>query len=480
MGEEKAALYIRVSTQHQIGGDSLNTQKETLMKYAELVLNIPDITIFEDAGFSGKNTSRPAYQKMMKGLRQGEYTHLLVWKIDRISRNLLDFADLYQELKHLRVSFISFNEQFDTSTAIGEAMLKIILVFAELERNMTAERVRANMIARAQKGIWNGGRIPLGYQRDKNTNEFTMDDLEIPTVWLIFDLYEEYRSCLVVSKYLNQKRLQTKEGNEWSPAAVYSILTNPFYLGTLRYNHISASTGQNDKDDWIIIEDHHVAAIEKTQFEHCQKLLQKQNFNSDTRTCTRKHIHIFAGLLYCDYCGEMMTAQPGKLLKKSGHHSSRFACRNRRNASCPNSFTSDTIVGPAIFSILIETGRLYLLDEPLHSLQDFSDELNRKVSLSEQIEPDGLKELWDDYCSYKKSGNSTIYRPLKKLHDLWVEFGLPHSSLSNSYVSFIKNADRWRVKKLLESIIAKVHIRDGEIRKIEYKPSSVHTLFKEN
>lgn len=111
---------------------------------------------------------------------------------------------------------------------------------------------------------------------------------------------------------------------------------------------------------------------------------------------------------------------------------------------------------------------MYLLDEPLHSLQDFSDELNRKVSLSEQIEPDGLKELWDDYCSYKKSGNSTIYEPLKELHSLWVEFGLPHSSLSNSYVSFIKNADRWRVKKLLASIIAKVHIRDGEIRNIEY------------
>ncbi|WP_343083896.1 recombinase family protein [Blautia producta] len=153
MEKQKAALYIRVSTQYQISGDSLNTQLETLTKYAELILKIQDITIFEDAGFSGKNTSRPAYQKMMKALRQGEYTHLLVWKIDRISRNLLDFADLYQELKRLRISFISFNEQFDTSTAIGEAMLKIILVFAELERNMTAERVRANMIARAQKGF---------------------------------------------------------------------------------------------------------------------------------------------------------------------------------------------------------------------------------------------------------------------------------------------------------------------------------------
>ncbi len=466
MSQEKAALYIRVSTQYQISGDSLNTQKETLMKYAEMVLGIHDITVFEDAGFSGKNTSRPSYQKMMKELRQGEYTHLLVWKIDRISRNLLDFADLYQELKRLRISFISFNEQFDTSTAIGEAMLKIILVFAELERNMTAERVRANMIARAQKGIWNGGRVPLGYQWIKKTGEFAIDDSEIQTVRLIFNLYEEYHSCLIVSRTLNQRGIQTKEGKAWSPTTVYTILTNPFYLGTLRYNHTSASTGQNGKADWIIVEDHHIAAIEKNQFDRCQELLQKQNFNSDTRTCTRKHIHIFAGLLYCDYCGEMMTAQPGKLLKKSGHQSSRFACRNRRNANCPNSFTSDTTVGPAIFSILIETARLYLSDEPLYSLQDFSDELNRKVSLSARIEPDGLKELWDDYYSYKRSGNSTIYKPLKELHDSWVEFGPPHSSLSTSYVNFLKNAERWRVKKLLESIIAKVHIRNGEIRRI--------------
>lgn len=469
MSQEKAALYIRVSTQYQISGDSLNTQKETLMKYAEMVLGIHDITIFEDAGFSGKNTSRPSYQKMMKELRQEEYTHLLVWKIDRISRNLLDFADLYQELKRLRISFISFNEQFDTSTAIGEAMLKIILVFAELERNMTAERVRANMIARAQKGIWNGGKVPLGYQWDKKAGEFKIQALEIPTVRLIFNLYEEYRSCLIVARSLNQRNILTKEGKAWSPTTVYIILTNPFYIGTFRYNHTSASTGQNSEDDWVIIKDHHEAAIEKKQFEHCQELLQQQNSKSNIRTYTKKHIHIFAGLLYCDYCGEMMTAQPGKLLKKSGHQSSRFACRNRRNASCPNSFTSDTTVGPAIFSILIETARLYLSDETLYSLQDFSEELNRRISLSAQIDLDGLKELWNDYCSHKKNKDSTIYTPLKELHDLWVEFETSHSSLSTSYVSFLKETDRWRVKKLLGSIIAKVHIKDGKIRKIDYK-----------
>ena len=130
---------------------------------------------------------------------------------------------------------------------------------------------------------------------------------------------------------------------------------------------------------------HHEAAIEKKQFEHCQELLQQQNSKSNIRTYTKKHIHIFAGLLYCDYCGEMMTAQPGKLLKKSGHQSSRFACRNRRNASCPNSFTSDTTVGPAILSILIKTARLYLSDKLLYSTLYMTFRMNSIAEFRSQL-----------------------------------------------------------------------------------------------
>lgn len=109
---------------------------------------------------------------MMGRIRKGEFTHVLVWKIDRVSRNLLDFAEMYEELRSLRVTFVSKNEQFDTSTAIGEAMLKIILVFAELERNMTSERVTATMISRANSGQWNGGRIPFGYSYDPKEKSF--------------------------------------------------------------------------------------------------------------------------------------------------------------------------------------------------------------------------------------------------------------------------------------------------------------------
>lgn len=164
---QKCAIYIRVSTVYQVDKDSLPLQREELINYCKYVLDIDNYEIFEDAGYSGKNTDRPDYQRMMSRIRTGEFSHLVVWKIDRISRNLLDFAEMYNELKRIGCTFVSKNEQFDTSSAMGEAMLKIILVFAELERKMTGERVTAVMLNRATQGLWNGGKIPFGYDYNK-------------------------------------------------------------------------------------------------------------------------------------------------------------------------------------------------------------------------------------------------------------------------------------------------------------------------
>lgn len=109
---------------------------------------------------------------------------------------------MYQELKDLGVTFVSKNEQFDTSTAIGEAMLKIILVFAELERNMTSERVTATMLSRAQNGLWNGGRVPYGYDYDKDSKTFSINQEEAFLVRKMYDLYSEHRSLVMVSRQL--------------------------------------------------------------------------------------------------------------------------------------------------------------------------------------------------------------------------------------------------------------------------------------
>ena len=182
---KKSAIYVRVSTYHQIDKDSLPLQKKDMINYSKLVLGIDDYEIFEDAGFSAKNTDRPAFQQMIKRVKQGEFSHLLVWKIDRISRNLLDFCSMYDELKEHGCIFVSKNEQFDTSSAMGEAMLKIILVFAELERKMTGERVTSVMLDRASKGLWNGAPIPLGYKWDDKIKFPIIDDEEKRTIEIL-------------------------------------------------------------------------------------------------------------------------------------------------------------------------------------------------------------------------------------------------------------------------------------------------------
>ena len=208
----RVAIYIRVSTLHQIDKDSLPMQRKDLIAYSKLILNTDDYVIFEDAGYSGKNTIRPRYQDMMDQIRTGAFTHLLVWKIDRISRNLLDFAQMYQELKELNVTFVSKSEQFDTSTAMGEAMLKIILVFAELERNMTSERVTATMISRANTGKWNGGRVPYGYKYDQEEEDFLIIASESNVVKLIHDKYEELQSLVYLARYMKNTDTEHDQG----------------------------------------------------------------------------------------------------------------------------------------------------------------------------------------------------------------------------------------------------------------------------
>lgn len=162
------ALYVRVSTGYQVDKDSLPFQKKELKAYCEHVLHVDKkrIEVFEDAGKSGKNTKRPAFERMMEKVKAGKVSHVVVYKIDRITRNLVDFSLMYDDFKYNNVTFISLNEQFDTSSAIGEAILKIILVFAELERKLTSERVTDVMIGRAQSGQWNGARVPYGWDWD--------------------------------------------------------------------------------------------------------------------------------------------------------------------------------------------------------------------------------------------------------------------------------------------------------------------------
>ena len=357
LSSKKVAIYIRVSTHWQVDKDSLQVQRRELGAYAEMILGISDYVVFEDPGYSAKNTDRPAYQTMMERLRTGEFSHLLVWKIDRISRNLLDFATMYAELKELGITFISKNEQFDTSSAIGEAMLKIILVFAELERQMTAERVTAVMLSRATNGQWNGGRVPYGYDYDKTTCEFSFNQVEHAVYNRILDLYEEHQSLLFVCRTLTDAGIKTRIGKEWTPTAIHKILTNPFYKGEYRYNVRTGPGGskKNDESEWIVFEDHHPRMIDDIRFDRIQLMLKrnKRGGVKNGDTYKRKHIHVFGGILRCAMCGSNMNATLDKR-RADGWRPSMYACSSRRKSAtaCTNKYTNDGTVGPFVFNFL--------------------------------------------------------------------------------------------------------------------------------
>lgn len=398
---QKVAIYIRVSTQYQVDRASLPVQREELIAYCKYVLGIDNFEVFEDPGYSAKNTDRPDYQRMINRVRTGEFSHILVWKIDRISRNLLDFAAMYAELKKLGVTFVSKNEQFDTSSAMGEAMLKIILVFAELERNMTSERVSAIMLSRANGGVWNGGKIPFGYSYDKEQKVFHVLDDEAKIVLYIYDLYESIQSLTTVAKQLNEKGIRSRTGKPWNPVTVRTMLTNPFYAGTYRYNYRDESSrtyAVKPKDEWVMVEDHHPAIVTRERQNHIAGILEKRRrSNFDSRTYQRKNTHIFGGLLRCGYCGSMMSATSDRA-RSDGWRPSQYLCtRRRRFNDCTNKYITDMTIGPFVFNFIANMIRASKSFGKSTSIETLEKKLLRGEALAavDHIGRPGLEELYN-------------------------------------------------------------------------------------
>ena len=409
---EKVAIYVRVSTHWQIDKDSLPMQKTDLMNYCNYVLNINDYEIFEDAGYSAKNTDRPDFQKMMSRIRSGEFSHLLVWKIDRISRNLLDFIDMYEELKRLGVAFVSRNEQFDTTTAMGEAMLKIILVFAELERNTTSERVSNVMISRAETGKWNGGRVPYGYISPGKGQMPMIDVTEAAVVKQIFNNYEYSRSTTMVARDLTDKGILTKKGNKWSAQAVARILGNRWYIGSYVYNvHDNADNfSVKDESEWVIVDNHHEPIISRDQFNRVQETLS-MNTRDKTRgaiTRQRKNTHIFSCLLECGQCGGNMVATIDKP-RKDGTRPSIYGCYSRRNTSkCTNKYVSDVTILPFMLSYI---KAMMLMKKKAWSIENVKSAENFLLANAGMTDVKAIEGVEETYKLLKSGSVGIEYEP---------------------------------------------------------------------
>lgn len=254
------ALYARQSIEKK---DSISVESQ--LEYCRYENRGEACIEYTDKGFSGKDTNRPGFENMMNDIRAGKIRRVIVYKLDRISRSILDFANMMEIFQKHNVEFISSTEKFDTSTPIGRAMLSICIVFAQLERETIQKRVTDAYYARCRRGFYMGGRIPYGY-RLANTvidNIHTSMYEEVPEesrqLKLIYSMYADTDNSLGdIVRYLNEHQIKNMRGSSWNTARISEMLRNPVYVkadidvyqffqsqGANIYNQASDFTGYN-------------------------------------------------------------------------------------------------------------------------------------------------------------------------------------------------------------------------------------------
>jgi len=359
----KIALYARVSTGYQVDKDSLPFQQKEMKAYCEHIMHRSDYVVYEDAGKSGKNVDRPGFQRMMSDIRSGKISHVIVYKIDRISRNLVDFSQMYDEFKKYRVTFISLNEQFDTSNALGEAVLKIILVFAELERKMTSERVKAVMIGRANSGKWNGARMPYGWRWNSEKELPEHDPVEAENARMIYKIYAEQKSTTQLMRYLNDNGIATKRGGRWTTKTLCSYLRNPLNKGDYRYNYRESANGaKKPTEEVVYVPGVFDPLIPPELWDRVNAIIDKhaEENGSAGRQHTGKQSNLFSGILVCGACNSNIVVQKHDRKRANGFQPTLYRCRSYVETNCKHGHSSDVWLAPLVFNMLY---RFMLLDD---------------------------------------------------------------------------------------------------------------------
>ncbi len=396
-----AAIYSRKS-KFTGKGESIENQIQLCKEYAKLQLrdnNITEFLIYEDEGFSGGNTKRPEFQKLMEDAKLKKFDVLICYRLDRISRNVSDFSSTLESLQNYGIDFISIREQFDTSTPMGRAMIYIASVFAQLERETIAERVRDNMLELSKTGRWLGGIAPIGYNSDPITyfdadmNERTMVKLkqvpgELNIVKLLYKKYLELKSLSKVETYALQNSIKTKRGSDFGKSNIRIILTNPVYVkatedtfsylesegittcgipdgehGLLSYNKqksVSNSNGNTvkvyrEKSEWIAAISSQKGVIESNDWLEVQKMLNenKDTFPNEGKT----HNALLTGKIRCAKCGSTMQISHGHISKKTGKTLYYYACTMKKHSKsirCNNKNAKVAELDPVVINQLKE------------------------------------------------------------------------------------------------------------------------------
>ncbi|HEX2927646.1 MAG TPA: recombinase family protein [Ruminiclostridium sp.] len=320
--------------------------------------------IYTDKGYSGGNMNRPAFEKLLEEVQSNRVSKVIVYKLDRVSRSLLDFAKIIELFQKHNVEFISSTEKFDTSTPMGRAMLGIIMVFAELERETIRKRIKDNYYTRGKKGFFMGGPPPFGLDKVTakvdgiKTSTFIPNKVQSQMVVKCFDMYGNTPSSLGdISNYLNDNNVNTPKGGPWDSCKISRILRNPVYVkadadiyiyyknkGCIISNDINDFVndfacylyGKRDTNErkYTDVKDHvlsltlHEGIVSSTVFLKCQ---YKLDVNKQIKNTGKGQHSWLSGLTKCGYCGYTMTVTCTNNVYGNYKY---FKCRGKTNYKC--------------------------------------------------------------------------------------------------------------------------------------------------
>lgn len=327
---KRCAIYTRKSTSLGLEQEfnSLDAQREACLSYIQrqpawIALE----TRYDDGGFTGANTDRPAFQRLLQDVDAGRVDVVVVYKVDRLSRSLLDFAKMMERFNAAGTSFVSVTQNFSTADAMGRLTLNMLMSFAEFEREMISERTRDKIAGARRKGKWTGGSVPLGYSVvDK---KLVVNELEAALVREVFALYHEHRSALAVVRILNERhhtpRRNTIGGlarmpRAWVTNDVLRILNNTVYAG---YFVVGDENFPGE----------HLPLIERSLFVRTQELLALATVSR--KTAPRNPEYLLRGIVRCARCGASFTSA-STMTRGVTHRYYRCVTRDKQGKqACP-------------------------------------------------------------------------------------------------------------------------------------------------
>jgi site-specific DNA recombinase len=312
---KSVAIYCRVSTEEQASeGYSISAQLQTLRQYSHLY-GWQIAEEYVDEGISGKDIKgRPAMQRLISDVEKDKFQAVLVWKISRLSRNMLDTLVLLDKFEEYDVKFISYSENFDTGSPIGRLVVQLMASIAEMERNTLSENVKLGMTQRAKEGSWNGG-VVFGY--DSIEKELIVNPKEAEIVELIFTLYAEGKGLKAIANQLNKSGYRTKHDKHFSINGIATILDNPIYVGKIRWLQVEnwdkkRRRGKNTNP--IFVEGKHEAIISDELWNIVQARRQSKSFKQRQSN----EPFLLSSILRCPNCGQGMVPSITTSTRKDG------------------------------------------------------------------------------------------------------------------------------------------------------------------